>query len=126
MLPLVACATTQTGAPEPRAPQEVNEASIAAGRNLFHGTGACSSCHGERGVGTPDGPSLTSGGWELGDGTFDWLVHMTQHAGWGTRGRGDDPRAMRGPTGLDQEQVRQVAAYVWSISREKAPAKPSS
>jgi hypothetical protein len=28
---------------------------------------------------------------------------------------------MRGPTGLDSVQVRRVAAYVWSISREKLP-----
>ena len=72
-----------------------------------------------------EGPSLMAGRWELGDGNYDWLIHMTQHAGWGMRGRGDDPRPMGGPTGLDSMQVRRVAAYAWSISREKLPAAPT-
>jgi mono/diheme cytochrome c family protein len=107
-------------------PSHVSEASIAAGRDLFQGSAACSTCHGERGAGTPDGPTLVSGSWRLGDGSYDWLVHMTQHAGWGAPARGDDPRPMRGPTGLDATQVSQVAAYVWFISRQKAPARKSS
>jgi mono/diheme cytochrome c family protein len=96
----------------------------ATGRQLYHGTGGCQSCHGEAGIGTPDGPSLVSGTWELGDGSFDWLLHMTRHAGWGMRGRGDEPRPMRGPTVLDSTQVRQVATYVWAISRGRRPAPP--
>ena len=102
----------------------MSEAAIAAGRDLFHGVAACGTCHGEHGGGTPEGPTLTSGRWRLGNGSYDWLVHMTQHAGWGARGRGDDARPMRGPTALDANQVHQVAAYVWFISRERSPAKP--
>lgn len=103
-------------------PSHVSETAIAAGRDLFHGNAGCSTCHGEGGAGTPDGPGLVSGRWRLGNGSYDWLIHMTQHAGWGARGRGDDPRPMRGPTGLDAAEVSHVVAYVWSISREKAPA----
>jgi mono/diheme cytochrome c family protein len=103
-------------------PGQVSETSIAAGRELFHGNAGCSTCHGEQGVGTPDGPTLASGRWRLGDGSYPWLIHMTQHAGWGAHGRGDDPKPMRGPTGLDATQVSQVAGYVWFISREKTPA----
>ncbi len=103
--------------------RDVRTAYIEAGRDLFHGVGGCNTCHGERGAGSDDGPALRGGArWELGNGDYDWLLHMTQHAGWGMRGRGDDARPMRGPTGLDSAQVRRVAAYVWSISREKPPA----
>ena len=103
-------------------PSHVSEAAIASGRDLYHGKASCAGCHGERGVGTPDAPALTAGRWQLGDGSYGWLIHMTQHAGWGARGRGDDPKPMRGPTGLDAAEVSQVAAYVWFISRKKAPA----
>jgi mono/diheme cytochrome c family protein len=104
-------------------PPDARAAYIAAGRDLFHGVGGCNTCHGQRGAGSDEAPALRGGArWELGTGDYDWLVHMTQHAGWGMRGRGDDARPMRGPTGLDSAQVRRVAAYVWSISREKPPA----
>jgi mono/diheme cytochrome c family protein len=106
--------------------RDVRAAYIAAGRDLFHGVGGCNTCHGERGAGSDEAPALLGGArWERGNGDFDWLVHMTQHAGWGMRGRGDDARPMRGPTGLESAQVHRVAAYVWSISREKPPAAPT-
>jgi len=100
----------------------LSPAQVATGDSLFHGVGGCAACHGDKGVGTPDGPSLRSEPWKLGDGSFGWLVHISRHAGWGQRGRGDDPQPMRGPTVLDSTQVRLVAGYVFSISREKAPA----
>jgi mono/diheme cytochrome c family protein len=92
---------------------------VARGRALFHGAGGCAECHGTNGVGTADGPSLTAGPWTKADGTLPSLIHMTRHAGWGSRGREGDPQAMRGPTTLDSAQVRLVADYVFSISRGK-------
>jgi len=97
----------------------LDSASIAGGQRLYQGLGGCVPCHGEGGEGTPDGPSLIAAPWTLGDGSFSWLLHLTRHAGWGTRGREGDPRPMRGPTVLDSAGVRLVAAYVFSISRQK-------
>jgi mono/diheme cytochrome c family protein len=104
-------------------PAGVDSASIAAGRLLYQGRGWCVACHGERAEGTPEGPSLIAGRWTLGDGSFPWLLHITRHAGWGTRSREGDPRPMRGPTVLDSAEVRRVAAYVFAISRRKPPSK---
>ncbi|HEU5303930.1 MAG TPA: cytochrome c [Gemmatimonadales bacterium] len=107
------------------APAGVDSASIAAGRLLYQGRGQCVGCHGERGQGTADGPSLIGGPWTLGDGSFPWLLHLTRHAGWGARSREGDPQPMRGPTVLDSAEVRRVAAYVFSISRRKdRPGEP--
>jgi mono/diheme cytochrome c family protein len=89
---------------------------------LFLGAGRCASCHGDDGAGTADGPSLTTGRWKLGDGTFAWLLHFTRHAGWGAPNPQADPKPMRGPGTLDSAGVRSVAAYVFSISRAKTPA----
>ncbi len=96
---------------------------VARGRALFHGAGGCAECHGVDGVGTSEGPSLTTGPWSLGDGTFAWLIHMTRHGGWGSRSRDGDPQRMRGPTVLDSAQVHLVAGYVFSISLAKAPKR---
>lgn len=118
---LLAAPAAMLSAQGPAEPPAGTLADTAAGNRLFHGTGGCSSCHGEGGIGAPDTPSLVSGVWKLGDGSYGWLLHMTRHAGWGMRGRGDEPRPMRGPTVLDSTQVRQVTTYVWAISRGRRP-----
>jgi mono/diheme cytochrome c family protein len=107
-------------------PPGITAADTAAGNVLFHGVGSCDDCHGEGGVGTADADALVEGRWKLGDGSYDWLVHMTRHGGLGVRDRGGDPQAMRGPTALDSVQVRQVAGYVWAISRGRREPRPAS
>lgn len=104
------------------APPHFSKSTLKQGRSLYHGAGACAACHGENGLGTAEGPSLIADPWTLGDGSYDWLLHMTRHAGWGVTGRSGDPQRMRGPTALDPEQIRRVTAYVFSISRAKPPA----
>ncbi len=93
---------------------------VEEGVRLYHSKGACVPCHGDLGVGTVDGPGLLTGRWKLGSGSYEWLQHVTRHAGWGAAGRAGDPRPMRGPTALDSAEVSSVAAYVWSISRGRA------
>lgn len=99
-------------------PAGVTPDGVSAGVTLYHGKGGCAPCHGDFGVGTTDGPELISGRWKLGPGTYDWLVHISRHAGWGMTPSGD-AKPMRGPTVLDSTEVSQVAAYVWSISRNR-------
>ena len=105
------------GAQEVQPPAGVTLERVTAGLTLYHGKGACQTCHGDLGLGTPDGPELIGGRWAKGPGTYDWLAHMTRHAGWGVTSRDGDPQPMRGPTVLDSTEVAAVAAYVWSISR---------
>lgn len=101
-------------------PGEITLDRVEQGLRLYHTKGACATCHGELGVGTPDGPGLLNGQWKLGPGTYEWLRHITRHAGWGATSRAGDPQPMRGPTVLDSTEVGNVAAYVWSISRGRA------
>jgi len=93
---------------------------VEEGVRLYHTKGACVPCHGDLGVGTAEGPGFLTGRWKLGSGSYDWLQHITRHAGWGATSREGDPRPMRGPTVLDSAEVSSVAAYVWSISRGRA------
>ena len=123
---LAGCAA-QSRPAEPVAAPDVALADTATGNQLFHGLGNCNDCHGDGGVGTPEGPELVSGTWKLGDGSFEWLLRMTRHAGWGMRDRGGDPHPMRGPTMLDSLQVNQVTSYVYAISRgRRPPEEPAS
>ncbi len=101
-------------------PGEITLERVEQGLSLYHSKGACATCHGELGIGTADGPELVTGRWKLGPGTYEWLRHITRHAGWGARSRAGDPEPMRGPTVLDSAEVSAVAAYVWSISRGRA------
>lgn len=94
---------------------------VEQGMRLYHSKGTCVPCHGELGVGTVEGPGFLTGRWKLGSGSYEWLQHITRHAGWGATGRAGDPQPMRGPTVLDSTEVVAVAAYVWSISRGRVP-----
>lgn len=115
----------------PMAAQEVSRPAwitverVEQGLRLYHTKGACAACHGELGVGTPEGPQLVMGKWKLGNGTDEWLRHLTRHAGWGSPSRTGDPQPMRGPTVLDSAEVSAVAAYVWTISRGRQAANPA-
>lgn len=105
-------------------PAGVTVERVQQGMQLYQTKGACTACHGDLGVGTPDGPALLTGRWKLGSGSYEWLCHIVRHAGWGATSPSADPQAMRGPTVLDSTEVALVAAYVWSISRGRAPAPP--
>ena len=115
-------AAAPAGAQATPRPAGVTNARIRTGDGIYHGVGNCAGCHGMKGEGTPDGATLIMGQWKLGDGSYEWLVHITRHAGVGARGPAGDPAPMRGPTQLNAAQVEAVAAYVWSISRAMKPA----
>jgi len=102
-------------------PAGVTDSLVEAGRTIYLGAGECSRCHGEQGEGTEEGEALRSGTWKLGSGDYEWLPTIIRHSGVAARGRDGDPLAMRGPTLLSTEEVSAVAAYVWSISRERVP-----
>jgi mono/diheme cytochrome c family protein len=106
----------------PALPAGVTMALIAQGDSLFN-SGACVRCHGARGVGGENAPSLVSGPWLHHGGSFDEIV-ATVTTGVPrsalketTRRFAMNPRG--GPMKLSDDQVRAVAAYVWSISRGK-------
>jgi mono/diheme cytochrome c family protein len=106
-------------------PRAVTDRAIARGKALYEGRGQCAGCHGVRGEGTEVGEPLAAGTWKLGDGSYDWLTKVIRHSGIAARGRDGDPLPMRGPTLLSEREVREVAAYVWSISRQRTSSGPS-
>jgi mono/diheme cytochrome c family protein len=107
-------------------PPGVTDSSIAWGRQLFHGSANCASCHGEAAQGTPDGPALTGALWLHGPGTYEWLVEQVKrgipaHETWTRK-----PMPMRGWSNMPDEDVAAVAAYVWSITHPPRELRPKA
>jgi mono/diheme cytochrome c family protein len=97
-------------------PAGVTPAMVEAGAGIYAGGGGCMTCHGVEGAGTPIGPVLSDGEWLHGDGSFDFLVQVItdgvmQPAQFGV------PMLPKGGTQISDDDVRAVAAYVWTLSR---------
>ena len=102
-------------------PVEPTAAAVAAGKSIFEGRGLCFSCHGLKGEGML-GPTTRL------DSTKTWLHHDGSLAGIaaliksGVDGNKSKSGQEMPPTGgarLTDEQVNQVAAYVWTLHRGK-------
>ena len=125
---LVGCGGTGSGtqapAPDsgPKLPTGVTMAMITQGDSIFN-TASCQRCHGKGGIGAQNGPALAAGNWQHGSGSFDDIV-KTISSGVTKEEMKDQTRRfpMRARGGvqplLTDEQVKAVAAYVWSISHK--------
>ena len=98
-------------------PAGVTPAAIAQGKKLFSGEGLCFSCHGPEAKGLV-GPDLTDGTWLLGKGTFDEIVARIMEGATAGKSKSGVVMPPKGGARLKDEQVRAVAAYVWSLSRK--------
>ncbi len=92
---------------------------LALGDSIFHGKaagGTCFTCHGTDAKGTALAPPLVSHKWLTGDGTYDFIQDRV------TNGMPNPtppyPAAMppKGGAPLTPDQIKAVAAYVYSIS----------
>jgi mono/diheme cytochrome c family protein len=99
--------TTQRGA-EPDS-SLLTPAAIEAGRQIFHGQGACHGCHGAKLQGGPIAPALTGPGWRHIKGTFESILDRVEH---GLPGTMMVPR----PGRINTTQVYLVAGYVYAVS----------
>ena len=88
-------------------------AMIAAGRKIFHGTGSCFACHGDKLQGGPIAPPLTGPTWRHISGTFDNIVARVDN---GLPGTAMVPH----PGGINESQVFLVAVYVYAVSHHLA------
>lgn len=119
LLTLVAPATAQQPDPQPsrrERPIQVSDSAVARGREVFQGSGNCIACHGLDGAGTDSGAPLAQGVWLHGDDSYEAILSRVVHGipkDVSTRGTA---MPMRGWSTLSDQQVRDVAAYVWWIS----------
>lgn len=102
------------------APTAVTPQLIEAGAKLFRGEGLCAACHGADAKGGV-APSLVDTVWLHGKGTYEEIVARVMAGVPVDSSVSGVTMPPRGGTRISDEQVRAVAAYVWSLSR---PAKP--
>ncbi|MEJ2185896.1 MAG: c-type cytochrome [Gemmatimonadota bacterium] len=98
-------------------PEGATAAMVSAGQKVFHGPGNCYTCHGQDAKGTPLAPDLTDNTWihfpkrpTLAE--VDSLVH----AGVAKPKEHPAPMPPMGGASLSDKQVKDVAAYVLSLS----------
>jgi mono/diheme cytochrome c family protein len=95
-------------------PAGVTPAMITVGGKLFGGGGMCVACHGAAGQGGI-GADLTDARWDHGDGSYDAIVRTVLEGVSAAKAVKRVPMPPRGGSRLSDEQVRAVAAYVWSF-----------
>ena len=91
---------------------------VALGDHVYHGEvggASCAGCHGSSAKGTPLGPDLTDAKWLWSDGSYEGIAKtITEGVPQPKEYRNGMP-AMGGAQ-LTDEQVKALAAYVWSLS----------
>jgi mono/diheme cytochrome c family protein len=103
-------------------PAGVTADMVASGNTIFHGPGNCYTCHGADAKGTPLAPDLTDSQWLNIDGSYDQIVQVIT-TGVPTPKDKSHPGPMppKGGSQATDEQVKQVAAYVYSLSHGGTP-----
>ena len=95
---------------------------IALGDSIFHGKaagGTCITCHQANAKGIPGlAPDLTDKTWLHGDGSLAAII-VTIEKGVPKPKQAVSPMLPRGGTNLTSDQIRAVAAYVWSLSAKR-------
>jgi mono/diheme cytochrome c family protein len=113
--------TERTPAPAPAsgpsAGAAVSPELIAQGDKIFHGAGNCYACHGSNGEGLV-GPNLTDAEWIHSKGTLDDIVAQVDHGVSKEESKSGIPMPPRGGGTISDDDVKAVAAYVYSLSHK--------
>jgi mono/diheme cytochrome c family protein len=99
-------------------PPGVSAAAVERGEEIFEGKGTCYSCHGSRGEGAL-GPSLADENWLHGRGRYQDILKTVRDGVPHAESRSGIAMPARGSADLSEVEVREVAAYVWTLSRTK-------
>lgn len=88
---------------------------VTAGQQLFTSTGNCYTCHGPDAKGTQLAPNLTDSEWiNITEPTLDNIQTVIK-AGVQQPKQHPAPMPAMGGAQLNDSQVKQIAAYVWSL-----------
>ncbi len=99
-------------------PEGVTQAMIEEGKEIYSGAGICASCHGPDGEGVPNlGNNLTDDEWLHIDGSYESIVQNILNGVTAEESNSGAAMPVNGGTDISDEQVRAVAAYVWTLSK---------
>jgi mono/diheme cytochrome c family protein len=122
--PAVAQTTSETPTTRPGAPTTESSAApavtpdlIAQGDKIFHGSGNCYACHGTKAEGLV-GPNLTDAEWIHSKGTLEDIAAQVTHGVTKEESKSGIPMPPRGGSTISDDDVKAVAAYVYSLSHK--------
>ena len=100
-------------------PDGVTDAMVAEGQTIYMGAGLCAACHGMDASGAV-GPNLTDGEWFTGAGTYPELIDQITNGVAAADIKNSMGAIMppRGGSAITDDQVKAVAAYVWTLSND--------
>jgi cbb3-type cytochrome c oxidase subunit III len=101
-----------------QAPAAVTPAAIAQGDSIFHSKGNCYACHGANAQGAV-GPNLTDAEWIHSDGSYDAIVKQITTGVTKEESKSGIPMPAKGGSSITDDEVKAVAAYVYSLSHKK-------
>ena len=102
-----------------QAPDAVTAAAITQGDSIFHGKGNCYACHGANAQGAV-GPNLTDAEWLHSDGSYDAIVKQITTGVPQAESKSGIPMPPKGGSTITDDEVKAVAAYVYSLSHKKS------
>jgi mono/diheme cytochrome c family protein len=112
--------TERTPAPAPAsgpAAAAVSPELVAQGDKIFHGAGNCYACHGSNAQGLV-GPNLTDAEWIHSKGTLEDIQAQVIHGVPKEESKSGIPMPPRGGGTISDDEVKAVAAYVYSLSHK--------
>lgn len=101
-------------------PSGVTQDMVDKGKAVFTGAGNCYACHGQNAQGML-GPTtnLVNHQWLHSDGSYPGIVAYIKKGVTKEESKSGIPMPARGGSNITDEQVNQVAAYVWTLSHGK-------
>ena len=102
-------------------PAGVTQDMVEKGKAIFTGAGNCYACHGQNAQGMlgPTTNLVEHAQWLHGDGSYQGIAAYVKKGASKEESKSGIPMPARGGSNITDEQVNQVAAYVWSISHGK-------
>ncbi len=101
-------------------PPGVTAKMVTEGASLFTGPGICIACHGPDGKGIPNlGANLTDTEWLHSDGSYEGILKTIRDGVGPDESSTGTAMPPKGGSSLTDEQLKAVAAYVWSLRRSK-------
>ena len=98
-------------------PEGATQAMVDKGNEIYHKGGLCYACHGQDGKGLV-GPNLTDDVWIHSKGTYSELISQIAKGVTKEESKTGVPMPAKGGSSISDDDVKAVAAYVWSISHK--------
>jgi mono/diheme cytochrome c family protein len=117
LLAFAALAGASPVAAQGKAPAGPSPELVQKGDSIFHKTGLCYACHGANAQGAV-GPNLTDAEWIHGDGSYDFIAATVTAGVPKEKAKSGVPMPPKGGSAISDDDVKAVAAYVYSLSHK--------